>query len=572
MRSANWSISLLTIFFVPASVSASSSIVNSKHNLSVSGPGQIKATSETKICVFCHTPHNAHPQTPLWNRELDTQTYTLYQSSTMSSTPSQPNGPTRLCLSCHDGTIALGDFLHSDSAISMTGQITSSRASYLGTDISDDHPVSFNYAEALPNPELAAEVPAGIKTYGGGNIHCTTCHDPHDDSFGKFLVMSNNYSALCTTCHSNKSGWSNSTHRTSSKTWDPPGTDKPAKTVAEHGCESCHLPHSAGGPKRLLWYLKEEDNCYSCHDGNVASHDIESQFNKTSKHPIAATTIDVTGNYHDAAESVSYLQNHVECVDCHNPHASKNSTASSPNASGRLAMVKGKNLNSSVVTSLTYTYELCFKCHGDSGQTTPRVTRWNNENNVIVEFSQPNPSYHPVTAPGKNSDMPSLPSSDEPSLSVSSYISCVDCHDSNESTAIGGSGPVGPHGSIYSPILRQRYDTTDNQAENSAIYALCYRCHNRTNILQDLSFQNNNGNGGHKKHLQQVQAPCSACHDPHGVQADGNGDHTHLINFDSNIVSKYGSNSAPIFNDNGYRSGSCTLVCHGEDHNNYSYP
>ena len=72
---------------------ADRSIVNSKHNLSVSGPGEIRALAEDRICIFCHTPHNATPFTPLWNKKLEPTTYTLYQSSTLSAIPQQPNGP-----------------------------------------------------------------------------------------------------------------------------------------------------------------------------------------------------------------------------------------------------------------------------------------------------------------------------------------------------------------------------------------------------------------------------------------------------------------------------------------------
>jgi DNA-binding MarR family transcriptional regulator len=42
--------------------------VGTKHNLSVSGPGPIKSTNEQQVCIFCHTPHNASPIQPLWNR------------------------------------------------------------------------------------------------------------------------------------------------------------------------------------------------------------------------------------------------------------------------------------------------------------------------------------------------------------------------------------------------------------------------------------------------------------------------------------------------------------------------
>ena len=36
-----------------------SDISNTKHNLSTSSPGSVSAVSESQICVFCHTPHQA---------------------------------------------------------------------------------------------------------------------------------------------------------------------------------------------------------------------------------------------------------------------------------------------------------------------------------------------------------------------------------------------------------------------------------------------------------------------------------------------------------------------------------
>ena len=52
------SVALLLSLWLPARVSGES-IVNSKHNLSLSGPGDIKSATEADVCIFCHTPHNA---------------------------------------------------------------------------------------------------------------------------------------------------------------------------------------------------------------------------------------------------------------------------------------------------------------------------------------------------------------------------------------------------------------------------------------------------------------------------------------------------------------------------------
>ena len=61
---------------------ADESVVNSVHDLSVRGPGPIRAVAESEVCIFCHTPHNAAPQTPLWNRENPRRYYRIYNSST----------------------------------------------------------------------------------------------------------------------------------------------------------------------------------------------------------------------------------------------------------------------------------------------------------------------------------------------------------------------------------------------------------------------------------------------------------------------------------------------------------
>ena len=177
---------------------------------------------------------------------------------------------------------------------------------------------------------------------------------------------------------------------------------------------------------------------------------------------------------------------------------------------------------------------------------------------------------------GRGVDVPSLPSSLSPQMTASNQIGCTDCHADDE----GGSR--GPHGSDFAPILKERYETVDGTGESYDNYALCYRCHERTSILADQSFRTRSfrttpSGGGHSGHLA-AGAPCSACHDPHGVQEGPNeafrptGDHTHLINFDTRIVAPLPDGLPPSFKDNGSRSGSCTLVCHGVTHTATSYP
>jgi hypothetical protein len=135
---------------------------------------------------------------------------------------------------------------------------------------------------------------------------------------------------------------------------------------------------------------------------------------------------------------------------------------------------------------------------------------------------------------------------------------CGDCHN-NDQNAADGSGPRGPHGSLYAPILARQLEMGDNVPESSAAYALCYQCHDRTSILGDKSFK------AHEKHVKGEDTACTTCHDPHGVAGN-----THLINFHADYVNPSSSGRLE-FIDDGNRSGTCYLECHGKDHNPISY-
>ncbi len=224
--------------------------------------------------------------------------------------------------------------------------------------------------------------------------------------------------------------------------------------------------------------------------------------------------------------------------------------------------VAGTSSRAKQPVAATYEYQVCYKCHAGRGTVrAPLVDRVIINTNVADEFSSANASYQPVETSGKNSNVPSL----FQDLRTTSIIYCTDCHSSDSSDR----GVRGPHGSRYRPLLVRQYVTTDRTSESSAAYALCYGCHNRANILADRSFAR------HSEHIVDQRAPCSVCHDPHGISAartiDNSG--THLINFDRRVVLRSTTTSnGPTFLDRGTFRGSCTLNCHGEEHAARTYP
>ncbi len=547
-------------------IAVGQSIVNTAHNLSVTSSAAIKATNEAEICVFCHMPHNSSPRKPLWNREDPGMTYTPYSSSTIHSSPGQPDGSAVLCLSCHDGTIALGSAISRTDDIQFESGVTvvPLGGSNLGTDLSDDHPVSILYDASLAASNEELTDPAGLTgpvKLENERLQCTACHNPHKDLVGNFLTETNQYSTLCMECHQ-KNGWTNSEHNTSIATWDGTGRDPwphtPYTTVNENACENCHRPHTASGHLRILNYFREEDNCLYCHNGSVAAADINADFNKTWKHNFSATT-----NVHDPVENLPVQVRHVECVDCHNPHYANGNTAAAPFANGQIQGVPGVDSDGNAVAEIQYEYELCYKCHADSpdkpGTNIPRQIV---QTNVRLEFDPSNPSFHPVEAAGTNPDVPSL----LPPYTESSIIYCTDCHASS-----GAGAAEGPHGSIYFHLLKYNYETADNTTESYAAYELCYQCHDRNSIINNTS--TGYGDRVHNKHIVEENTPCSVCHDAHGISS-GQGNSTnnsHLINFNTAVVSGARPGGQLEFIDNGDFAGECWLTCHGRNHRGRSY-
>jgi hypothetical protein len=242
-------------------------------------------------------------------------------------------------------------------------------------------------------------------------------------------------------------------------------------------------------------------------------------------------------------------------------------TASAPNIAPRMGAVAGVNSSGVAIPRASYEYEVCYKCHSGPAAVSSQpgvVTRQIVQKDTRLQF-QPNAvSFHPVQIAGRSDDVPSL----IPTLTTASMIYCSDCHASDTSPAGGGTGPAGPHGSSFSPLLAAQYDRMDNATESAASYALCYKCHERSSILANQSFTS------HSKHIVDKNTPCSICHDAHGISsAQGTAtNHSRLINFDISVVQADPVTGRREFVQTGPRSGQCFLSCHGSAHSPKSYP
>lgn len=565
------------IYLAPHTVRAQESVVGSLHDFSVFGPGNVHAIFEEQVCIFCHAPHHATGQRPLWNRYLPPTHYRIYESSTTDARIDQPSGPSKMCLSCHDGALALGLVASRpiDEPIVMSRRTIPPGSSDLTQDLSDDHPIGFRYDRALAfrdpqlkNPDIVTpDLPLGAH----GEMHCTTCHDPHSNELGNFLRVTDVRSAICLSCH-DLHGWDLSAHAQSPATLTGRAVDPrerlPYHSVAENACTSCHKIHSAEEPERLLRFRREEDNCLNCHNGSVARLNIASEMRKPSAHPMHLFT-----GVHDPTEDPRTMRPHVECVDCHNPHASAAEFISQLDKptlgliGNTLRFVSGVSRAGGEVEFAKFEYEICFKCHADRPALNQRddIPRQITQTNTRFEFQPTNPSFHPIIGPRNNSEVVSL----IPPWRVGSVMRCTDCHNSDLAASGSPSAPIGPHGSIYEPLLIENYSTRDFTMESAQSYALCYRCHDRQSILNDESFPL------HRVHVVNGRTPCSACHDAHGISRfQGNStNHSNLINFDLSIVTPAGGGLGEriTFEDTGPQQGSCTLTCHGVTHVRFEY-
>jgi hypothetical protein len=231
-------------FVLMLSASSVGQVDGSKHDFS----GEHAGDRRSGVCTFCHTPHRAIRTGLVWNHTLATNVYGWSKATTDSGTryPTITTtwpGSAPLCLSCHDGSVAIGDLAWFNGE-SWTGRPIDDETHngddvQIGTvngDLSNNHPISFPYpfagvastyngvttsSGALAQGWVADPSLRGIRLFrefngavvagtqpGSTGIECATCHDPHDnpanvedDPLLRGSTDADDTNYICTKCH-----------------------------------------------------------------------------------------------------------------------------------------------------------------------------------------------------------------------------------------------------------------------------------------------------------------------------------------------------------------------------------
>ena len=620
MRKLMMALSVTCMFAVALQAQIAGDALGS-HNLSLSGTSPVKGGLDP--CLYCHVPHSGvgNPAGALWSQQLSVQSYSTYTSSTLQNTGIQPmlGGDSSLCLSCHDGTVAVGQ-TQPFGQIQMTGNMYP--ADKFGNNLQGSHPFSLKLP-LVDAPDLVPSLttshttadPSGAVKLINNDVECTSCHTPHAQSIDmvskNFLVRDSASGQLCTSCHqvnprivNNQTNplaqWPTSAHATDGHAIANAPLLGSYASVAQNACLSCHMPHNSTAGGRLLRGPQPPianvdsvtQNCMTCHNGGAnispAIANVYAEFSKIS-HPYPQGV-----NGHDAAETPLLNNNrHTTCVDCHSPHGSQpvNSFSSILPPAIRPSQAGATGISATdgttVMNPAVSQYETCLRCHGLStgkqtqvifGYLPSRAITGGDDLNLIPQFNLTATSSHPVmhdrnSGLSQPSLLPNMLNLDGQTQgrAMGTRIYCSDCHNSDDNREFGGPGPNGPHGSKWTHLLERRYEFSQAPGPGQPItnlfpnpdfsingpYAMCAKCH-------DLQTQvdNNTSWAQHSEHINSGFS-CSVCHTGHGLTAGtANVTGERLVNFDVKVVAPNGS--LPISYNRS--SNTCALVCHSVAH------
>jgi predicted CXXCH cytochrome family protein len=145
----------------------------------------------SELCRECHTPTQSGRQ--MHGGGLGRAHLRWPNQLARTETSSSLDEDSRVCLTCHDGSVARD--IHAGAA--------KTRAVGGG----DSHPVGVRYPQAAPGAPSPADgtfypqqsLDSRVRLFGS-TVGCGSCHSPYSPH-QKLLVMPNVRSQLCLTCH-----------------------------------------------------------------------------------------------------------------------------------------------------------------------------------------------------------------------------------------------------------------------------------------------------------------------------------------------------------------------------------
>ncbi len=423
---------------------------------------------------------------------------------------------------------------------------------------------------------------------------CVKCHDANGAA-GSLTPFSDNITVPAV----DETMWMNSSHKTAMSCMDCHDNG--------HGSNKNRMlgPYDYAGPGTGTDLTNEEEGfCLSCHgSGGTATVKVHLAFSSYTNTATDYYKHDPASTYrkHDIHENSGAAfgdaNRHVECVDCHNPHAAQSGTATAPALFPTLIGVSGVDPQYSApgapdsyvwLANATQEYQVCFKCHsGFTSLPAYLPGGWNgsaivadglkklttggtngqiaDSRDMAREFNPFNFSYHPVIAMGTNAGINA--GTFKTGWSSTSKMHCSSCHN-NPRAATAGQGR-GPHGSQNLHLLDQatpgaaavNYKTQHNTAALANSGDVCGKCHNAGSYW---SGNTNSRFDEHAKHVEDEESECYLCHDSHGSEQ------YHLINFNRNAANGITSVTTTTQNAFAHAAGTatnaCLLTCHSATH------
>ncbi len=221
----------------------SGTLVGSKHDMTgLNRRAGVEAMTGLAIndyrdpCIYCHVPSSVKgsPTAPggsqilEWNRYLgNSADMQVYDSDSLRTKIQELGNESLLCLSCHDGTMAIDMVITKPDGWGMKNEsplhmrldkgggldkctqchdgTTAHRmdAVVIGRNLMDDHPVGIVYPGLFDShdffpPNSEGRFRNGVRLFRN-KVECASCHDVHNPDIVPFMRVEPK--ELCITCH-----------------------------------------------------------------------------------------------------------------------------------------------------------------------------------------------------------------------------------------------------------------------------------------------------------------------------------------------------------------------------------